>query len=386
MTQSTIQRHTLTQRFMKAAAVTSVSLALFLLSACDTNSPSSQANALSGPQAQSGRLSKDATSTFAVLGGTGDVTLTDSRVTGDVGHFPGTSDVIMTRSVVNGTVNADAEQAHNDFLVQYDQIAAMDNGTVLTGTLANVTLSPGVYSFGAAATLTGVLTLDGHGDANAIWIFKIGTAGTGALTGTGFSVVMANDGSACNVIWWVSQAATMTTSNFQGIILAGAAVTITGGTFNGDIMAKADVTLTGAVVAGCGTPSFPVPPVQNNYGAVKVTGGGQIMVGSGSATFGFNAQPNKSGGAKGEFNYVNHATGIHVNGKVDNIIVIEVNADNSPKTVVFSGTYNDGTFVVTVQDNGEPGVNDQFGVIFTGSQSEATSMRVISKGNIQFHK
>ncbi|HCA81997.1 MAG TPA: hypothetical protein DEP53_19885, partial [Bacteroidetes bacterium] len=116
------------------------------------------------------------------------------------------------------------------------------------------------------------------------------------------------------------------------------------------------------------------------------TGGGQISVGPGSATFGFNAQPNKSGGAKGEFNYVNHATGLHVNGKVDNIVVIEINADNSPKTVLFSGSYRGGTFIVTVQDNGEPGVNDQFGVTLSGSQSEVTSMRVISKGNIQFHK
>jgi len=379
----------------------SISLAMFLFAACETNPPLAQrdSSAPTGPQGLNGSLSKGANvstaavislgaaSSFAVLGGTGDVTLTNSTVTGDVGHYPGTSNVIMTSSTVNGTVDADAVQAHTDFLAAYDAIAAMPCGTALTGTLANVTLSPGVYCFDAAATLTGVLTLNGHGDANAVWIFKIGTSGTGALTGTGFSVVMAAGGSPCNVYWWVAQAATMTTSNFQGTILAGAAVTVTGGTFNGDILAKADVTLTGAVVAGCGSGSSPVPPVQPPfYGSVKVTGGGQISVGSGSATFGFNAQPNKSGGAKGEFNYVNHATGLHVNGKVDNIVVIEVNTDNSPKTVLFSGTYDGGTFIVTVQDNGEPGLNDQFGVTLTGSQSEVTSMRVISKGNIQLHK
>lgn len=380
---------------IRPAIMVSISLAMFLFAACEMNTPPGQRDSgtLTGPQAPNVSLSEGVgvslgtASTFAVLGGEGDVTLTNSTVTGNVGHFPGTSDVIMTSSVVNGTVNADAEQAHIDFLAAYDAIAAMPCGTVLTGTLANVTLSPGVYCFDAAATLTGVLTLDGHGDANASWIFKIGTSGTGALTGTGFSVVMANGGSPCNVYWWVAEAATMTTSNFQGTILAGAAVTVTGGTFNGDIMAKADVTLTGAVVVGCGSGSLPVPPVQPPfYGSVKVTGGGQISVGPGSATFGFNAQPNKSGGAKGEFNYVNHATGLHVNGKVDNIVVIEINADNSPKTVLFSGSYRGGTFIVTVQDNGEPGVNDQFGVTLSGSQSEVTSMRVISKGNIQFHK
>jgi hypothetical protein len=394
MTDSIFRTGSLAQRAIRAAVVTSVSLAVFLLSACETNTPSSQNNTLSGPLAKKGGLSNSASvnmptvslgaaSTFAVLGGTGDVTLTGSTVTGNVGHYPGTSNVIMTSSVVYGTVNANAELAHNNFIVAYDAIAALPCDAVLTGTLANVTLLPGVYCFDAAATLTGVLTLDGQNNPNALWIFKIGTSGTGALTGTGFSVVMADGGSPCNnVFWWVSQAATMTTSNFQGTILAGAAVTITGGTFNGDILAKADVTLTDAVVLGCG--SGPVqPPI---YGYAKVTGGGEISVGSGSATFGFNAQPNESGGAKGEFNYVNHATGLHVNGKVDNIVVIEINTDNSPKTVLFSGTYDGGTFIVTVQDNGEPGVNDQFGVTLSGSQPEVTSMRTISKGNIQFHK
>lgn len=47
---------------------------------------------------------------------------------------------------------------------------------------AGVTLAPGAYCFDAAATLTGALTLDGP--ATGIWTFKIGTIGTGALTGT----------------------------------------------------------------------------------------------------------------------------------------------------------------------------------------------------------
>ena len=178
----------------------------------------------------------------------------------------------------------------------------------------------------------------------------------------------------------------MTTSNFQGIILAGADITVTGGTFNGDALAIGAVTLTGVTLSGCAEPRVPpVPPVQLR--GIKVTGGGQIAVDSGKATFGFNAQPGKSGsGAKGEFNYVNHVTGLHINGKVSYVVVVEVNGDGSPKTVVFSGTYNGGTFIVTVQDQGEPGVNDQFGVIVAGSQSETENMSVIRNGNIQFHK
>ena len=82
---------------------------------------------------------------------------------------------------------------------------------------------PGVYCSEATVTLTDTtLTLDAQGDANAVWIFRIGTGGTGALTGTNLSAVMTNGGQPCNVYWWVAEAVTMTTSGFQGIILAGA--------------------------------------------------------------------------------------------------------------------------------------------------------------------
>jgi len=40
---------------------------------------------------------------------------------------------------------------------------------------------------------------------------------------------------------------------------------------------------------------------------------------------------------------------------------------------------------VTVEDHGEPGTNDQFGVVVTGDLTENVSKRVVSRGNIQFH-
>jgi len=107
--------------------------------------------------------------------------------------------------------------------------------------------------FEAAAALTGTLKLAGPADGT--WIFKIGTGGTGALTGTNFSVVMAGGGQACNVTWWVAEAVTMTTSDFKGNILAGAAITLTGGTFHGNAWAGAsgvgDVTIKGTATSGC---------------------------------------------------------------------------------------------------------------------------------------
>jgi hypothetical protein len=179
--------------------------------------------------------------------------------------------------------------------------------------------------------------------------------------------------------------------------MAIASITLnTGATLDGRALAQ-----TGAVTMDTNNVSVcsggTVPPLPS-YGSIKVTGGGQISVpnpnsddanatGTGKATFGFNAQPDKKGGtAKGHFNYVNHVTGLHINGSVDKVVVIAENADGSSKTVLFSGTYKGGSFIVTVEDRGKPGTNDKFGVAVIGSQSEVRNMRVISRGNIQFHK
>ncbi len=195
-------------------------------------------------------------SNFAVLSAApnalGAVTLTDSTVTGDVGSSGPMVSVVLTNSTITGAVIAPVSaQVLRDFNRAYDALALVSCDTVLTGTLAGLTLEPGVYCFDAAATLTGVLTLDGP--KKGIWIFKIGTSETGALTGTNFfsSVVMAGGGQPCNVYWWVAQAATMTDSNFVGTILAGADITITRGTFTGDALAKGAVTMTGTNLVGC---------------------------------------------------------------------------------------------------------------------------------------
>jgi hypothetical protein len=146
-----------------------------------------------------------------------------------------------------------AKQAYQDFLDAYAVRETTACGTTLTGTLAGVILAPGVYCFDNAAALTGTLTLSGG--ATDQWLFKIGAAGIpGALTTNNFDVVMAGGASACNVTWWVRQAATMTTSNFLGHILAGAGVSFTGNTYKGNAWSQEDVTVTGAIVSACDAP------------------------------------------------------------------------------------------------------------------------------------
>jgi hypothetical protein len=220
-----------------------------------------------------------ATAGFTVLGQAA-ASCTGGSIAGDVGTFQTTPPgaITLVGCPVSGGLHigdASAKAAFTAFVAQYDLLAPKVGDCDLAHTLlstipASTSLPPGVYCTGAALTATDVtLTLDAGGNANATWLFKIGSpgpAGTGALTGTNFAVLLAGSAQACNVTWWVSQAATISTtltpgSAFQGNILAGAAITLTGGSLNGNAWAGAkadatgvrvgDVTSTGTAIVGC---------------------------------------------------------------------------------------------------------------------------------------
>ena len=205
------------------------------------------------------------TGSFAVLAGTA-VDCTTSTINGDVGIYPGTA-FSPTGCTVNGTVHLGdgaAQQAMQAFLAEYKRLEGMKCTQTVTGsafTGVALSYSPGVICFNAGATFTDV-TLTLNGPANGIWIFKIGTGGTGALTATNTSVVMTNAGNPCNVTWWTAEAATITDSDagashpWVGSILAGTAISITGAptdrlTFAGNAFAKTAVTITNATLTGC---------------------------------------------------------------------------------------------------------------------------------------
>jgi hypothetical protein len=378
---------------------------------------------LYGPSPVLAAPSLGSAQSFAVLA-TATVTSTGATiVTGDLGVGPGTaitgfdpSNVIYGLGgtvtpgpgIVNGTIYAGGPvptQAESDALTTYNLLALEACTVNLTGqdlgTLA-APLTPGVYCFSSSAQLTGTLVLDAQHNPNAVFIFKIGSTLT---TASNSSVVVINGDTGCSgtnnsVFWLVGSSATLGTGTaFAGNILAASSITLT----TGASVAGRAFALNGAVtmdtnnVSACGSGNV----VNANPSSIKVTGGGEIPVpapdsnvpnatGTGRATFGFNAQPDKSGGAKGQFNYVNHVNGLHVNGPVDSVVVIATKLDGSPKTVRFAGTCDGNlpacSFSVTVEDNAEPGRTDEFGITVTGALSEIRSQRVISDGNIQFHK
>jgi hypothetical protein len=189
---------------------------------------------------------------FSVLADSTGLTCTDSTVNGPVGIATSTTPVTST-SCVMPTPQV-APGAYAAFRNTYNGIAAnLFPCTILSGTLAGVSLGAGTYCFPAAAALTGTLTLTGSGP----WLIEIGTSVTGALTGTNFTVV---GGSPCNVTWWARQAVTFNPiSAVQGTLLAGADMTLTNTTLTGRAWSTGALTMTNSTVAGCTGVPVPVP-------------------------------------------------------------------------------------------------------------------------------
>ena len=169
---------------------------------------------------------------FAVLGGQTVTNTGPTVVTGDLGVSPGAAVTNFPPGlVVGGTIHAAdalAGTAQNDLTIAYNALAAESCTQNLTGQdLGGLTLTPGVYCFDVSAQLTGVLTLDAGGDADAVFIFKIGSTLT---TASNASVLVINGGLNCNTFWQVGSSATLGTGTiFAGNILALTSITLTTG-------------------------------------------------------------------------------------------------------------------------------------------------------------
>ena len=169
---------------------------------------------------------------FAVLGGSTVTNTGTSVITGDVGVSPGSAVVGFPPGVVtSGSIyaaNAIAAQAQISLTIAYNAITPQACTLDLTGQdLGGKVLTAGVYCFNAAAQLTGPLILDAQGNANAVFIFKVGSALTTASSST---VQVINGGTPCNVFWQIGSSATLgTATSFAGNILALTSITLTTG-------------------------------------------------------------------------------------------------------------------------------------------------------------
>ncbi len=142
-----------------------------------------------------------------------------------------------------------AQEAQTNALSAYTTFEG-ETATPISAVLDGQTLTPGVYSTGAAslaASGNGTLTFNGAG------VYVIQTAST-LVTGAGGIPTMTLTGgaTAANIFWVVGSSATINSGlsgTFQGNVLAQASITDTlGGTVNGSLVA-----LTGAVTFSAAT-------------------------------------------------------------------------------------------------------------------------------------
>jgi ice-binding like protein/Big-like domain-containing protein len=170
-----------------------------------------------------------------------------THLTGDLGadsvvgfSKPENVDGLIRSAAETARALADLDLAYNDAAgrTPTGSLAADPNGT---------TLHPGVYNIDAAVNLTGILTLDGDGDPNAVFIFQVNAA---LNTEASSSVSLVDSAQASNVFWQLNGAAVIGASaSFSGTIMAKGAITVSAGaSLAGRALSFAGVTLASNII------------------------------------------------------------------------------------------------------------------------------------------
>ena len=179
--------------------------------------------------------------TFTVLAGSTVTNTGFTTVIGDVGVSPGSALTGFPPGTVSGgAIHVDdgpAVSAQADLTTAYNDAAGRMTPTIVAGDLSGQTLPPGLYKSTSSLGIAGVLTLDGQGSANSVFIFQVASSLT---TGTGSQVVLIGNANAANIFWQVGSSATLGTySVFSGTIMAQASVSLaTGAALNGRALAR----------------------------------------------------------------------------------------------------------------------------------------------------
>ncbi len=123
-----------------------------------------------------------------------------------------------------------ATSAHSEAVDLFNSISALTCQTPLVGDLGGVTLTPGVYCFGAGATLVAGGTVTFNGSATDKWYIQIGSTLT---TGANSNVVLTGGARAENIFWQIGSSATFGASTaFQGQVIGFTSLTVGAGTSN----------------------------------------------------------------------------------------------------------------------------------------------------------
>ena len=200
---------------------------------------------ISGAQAAQPTVALGTTQSFAVLAGSGITNTGPTTVSGTAGgdmgssptaSFTGEADVTTTGTKYTSAATA-VDNAKSDLVLAYDDAAGRTPVNTVSADLGGQTLTAGVYNSASSLGLTGVLTLDGEDNADAVFIFQ---AGSTLTTASASSVVLINGAQPCNVFWQVGSSATFgTTTDFVGHVFALTSITANNrATFDGQLLAR----------------------------------------------------------------------------------------------------------------------------------------------------
>jgi len=190
-------------------------------------------------KASQAMISLGSAAKFAILAATTVTSSGATTVNGNLGVSPGTT--VTGSPTVNGTMHLGdptAAQAQSDLTIAYNDAAGRPGGAAVSGNLGGLTLFPGLYTSTSSLEITsGDLTLDAHGDANAVFIFQVPTT---FITTVGRQVILSNGATACHVFWQVGSSATFgAASIIKGNVLAYTSITLnTGATLEGRALAQ----------------------------------------------------------------------------------------------------------------------------------------------------
>jgi hypothetical protein len=206
--------------------------------------------------------------TFAILAKSAVTNVPTSKITGDVGLSPaaasGITGFTMTKvgtkwtapEVVGGIFAADNDAptpANMTLAVDAMETAYTDAAGRVTpafvelgaGEIGGLTLTPGLYKWTSAVTMTTDVSLSGG--ANDVWIFQI----AGDLTVADLKrMILIGKLRPKNVFWQVAGAVTLgVSSHVEGIVLSKTAITVgTGASIAGRLLAQTAVTMGGTTV------------------------------------------------------------------------------------------------------------------------------------------
>lgn len=195
-----------------------------------------------------------------------------SQITGHVGTNNGSSTAFGNVNGVMNDQNGVSAQCAADLLIAYNQLNSTVPAFFPAPLLGNgQSLNAGVYSISSAATLNLDLILNGQGNPNAVFIFKIaGPLSTNAAS----RVKLINGAQACNVFWKIEGLVSMASgSHMKGTIIANnAAINMsTGDTLEGRALSTAGAVTINGILAytpiGCGSPTLTGPPAPTLGGA-----------------------------------------------------------------------------------------------------------------------